>query len=497
MTTATTLRQLLDAGPAGKPAIVVPDGVSITYAQLADQVDQVSEFLAQHGCAGANVAMSLPNTPEAIVAFLATAQVATALPLNPTSTRAEFEPFLAEQRTKALMVRPGEGEPARQAAPSGLQIIEIGIDASGLHLSSNQPSAGGSGHTAAAEDVALQLSSSGTTGRPKRVPLRHRNMLASVDHIVEHYNLNGEDRTLCVMPLFHIHGLVAATLSTLASGGTIVLPDKFNPLGFERLLRGQAITWYTAVPTIHQLAMRRKDPGSRAEVDTLRFIRSCSSKLPLETYEQLEGYFGVPVLEAYGMTEASHQMASNPLPPRHRVPGSVGPGTGVQIGIMNEAGDLLPGGTPGEVVIQGPNVIDHYDNNPEADATSFVRGWFRTGDQGVLDQDGYLTLVGRLKEMINRGGEKIAPLEVDEVLLTHPAVAEAVAFGMPHPTWGEEVAAAVVLSGEASEKDLIAHARQRLADYKSPRKIFIVEQIPRTPVGKVQRLAVAKALLPS
>jgi acyl-CoA synthetase (AMP-forming)/AMP-acid ligase II len=197
------------------------------------------------------------------------------------------------------------------------------------------------------------------------------------------------------------------------------------------------------------------------------------------------------------MTEASHQMASNPKPPAARKPGSVGPGTGVKIGIMDKDGKLLAAGERGEVVIQGPNVVDGYENNPEANAASFTNGWFRTGDQGFLDAEGYLTLTGRIKELINRGGEKIAPREIDEILLAHPAVAEAVAFGVPHATWGEEVAAAVVLREEIeapSEATLLAFCKERLADFKRPKKLYIVTTIPRTATGKIQRGAVAKAL---
>ena len=207
----------------------------------------------------------------------------------------------------------------------------------------------------------------------------------------------------------------------------------------------------------------------------------------------LEAAFGAPVLEAYGMTEAAHQMASNPLPPAARKPGSVGQGTDVRISIMDADGRHLASGERGEVVIQGPNVIRGYENNPEANATSFTDGWFRTGDQGILDSDGYLTLVGRIKELINRGGEKISPREIDEVLLTHPAVAEAVCFGVAHPTWGEEVAAAVVLREAATESDLLAYCRERLADYKRPKQIHITEAIPRTATGKIQRRVVAQA----
>jgi len=251
------------------------------------------------------------------------------------------------------------------------------------------------------------------------------------------------------------------------------------------------------VPTLHQLLLARVEPGSArpAGAGRLRFIRSCSASLPPQVMQDLEAAFGAPVLEAYGMTEAAHQMASNPLPPGARLPGSVGRGTDVRISIMDAVGRHLPAGERGEVVIQGPNVIRGYENNPEANASSFVDDWFRTGDQGFLDANGYLTLVGRLKELINRGGEKISPREIDEVLLAHPAVAEAVCFGVPHPTWGEEVAAAVVLrsSTSAMESDLLAYCKDHLAAYKCPKQIHITDAIPRTATGKIQRRVVAEA----
>jgi len=278
----------------------------------------------------------------------------------------------------------------------------------------------------------------------------------------------------------------------LLSGGAVVVPARFNPFSFWRTIRDHGVTWYSAVPTIHQLILARSAKAAGAE--SLRFIRSCSAPLPVETGKKLEALFGTPVLEAYGMTEASHQMSSNPLPPEPRKFGTVGRATGIQIAAMTQAGELLPAGSKGEVVIQGPSVIRAYESNPEADAKSFVNGWFRTGDEGVLDADGYLRLTGRIKELINRGGEKIAPAEIDEVLLTHPEVAEAVCFGVPHPTWGEEVAAAVVLREAATEAELLAHCRDSLADFKCPKKIYIVSSIPRTATGKVQRLNVAAAL---
>jgi len=330
------------------------------------------------------------------------------------------------------------------------------------------------------------------------VPIMHRNMTASTRNIVAHYGLSPEDVSLCVMPLFHVHGLVASTLSTLLSAGTVVIPAKFNALSFWRTVRDTNATWYSAVPTIHNLLLSRAGDQRPAGAEGLRFIRSCSASLPPEMMARMEQVFGSPVLEAYGMTEASHQMSSNPQPPAERKPGSVGPGTGVKIGIMDEPGNLLDVGQRGEVVIQGPNVVSGYENNPEANAKSFTSGWFRTGDQGFLDADGYLTLTGRIKELINRGGEKIGPREIDEVLLTHPAVAEAVCFGVPHPSWGEEVEAAVVLkqplAEPVSETAILAFCKERLADFKRPKKIYITPSIPRTATGKIQRGAVAKEI---
>jgi acyl-CoA synthetase (AMP-forming)/AMP-acid ligase II len=275
----------------------------------------------------------------------------------------------------------------------------------------------------------------------------------------------------------------------------VVVPGKFNPLSFWSVARDHRATWYSAVPTLHQLLLARVKAGAARPPGTehLRFIRSCSASLAPQLMQDLEAAFGAPVLEAYGMTEAAHQMSSNPLPPSARKPGSVGPGTGVGISIMDAAGSHLASGERGEVVIKGANVTHGYENNPEANASSFVDGWFRTGDQGYLDADGYLVLVGRLKELINRGGEKISPREIDEVLLSHPSIAEAVCFGVPHPMWGEEVAAAVVVSEPITEAELLAYCKERLADFKRPKQIHITDTIPRTATGKLQRRLVAEA----
>jgi acyl-CoA synthetase (AMP-forming)/AMP-acid ligase II len=496
----TTLLGLMQSIPADQTAIIIPEqNIRITYGQLRSQVAAVAEALAGAGIGpGDRVGMALPNGLPTIVAFLAASEAGTAAPLNPGYKEEEFRFYLEDTNARVLLL-PAEGaDDARRAAGDRVPILTVAMDDAGTVSLSGAAGKSSGKHSVtppAVDDVALILHTSGSTGRPKRVPLKHANLSISARNVARSYDLTPDDVSLCVMPLFHVHGLVASTLATLATGGTVVVPGKFSPLSFWRVARDHGVTWYSAVPTLHQLLLARADAGSAKPpgAEKLRFIRSCSASLPPQVMHDLEAAFGAPVLEAYGMTEAAHQMSSNPLPPGTRKPGSVGPGTDVKISIMDAEGRHLPAGERGEVVIQGPNVITGYESNPEANATSFVDGWFRTGDQGFLDPDGYLTLVARLKELINRGGEKISPREIDEVLLTHPAVGEAVCFGVSHPTWGEEVAAAVVLKEKATESELLAYCRERLADYKRPKQIHITDAIPRTATGKIQRRVVAEA----
>jgi acyl-CoA synthetase (AMP-forming)/AMP-acid ligase II len=495
MSNPNNLADLLQTAPGNHTAVILPDaGIHVTYDQLRDQVMTMADALKALGIGpGDRVATVLPNGLPAIVSFLAASIAGTAAPLNPGYRQDEFSFFIEDTSAKILLCPPEGAADARKAAEGKVPVHSLEMDDKGFVRISDAPRNGGSA-SPSPDGFALVLHTSGSTGRPKRVPIRHRNLAASAANIVSHYGLSGDDVALCAMPLFHVHGLVASTIATFASGGTLVVPPKFNPLSFWRTIRDCRVTWYSAVPTIHHLLLSRAGTERPQGAEGLRFIRSCSAALPPEMMAKMEQVFGAPVLEAYGMTEASHQMCSNPQPPSARKPGSVGPGTGVKIGIMDAKGNHLPQGERGEVVIQGPNVVDGYENNPEANAASFTQGWFRTGDQGYLDADGYLVLTGRIKELINRGGEKIAPREIDEVLLTHPAIAEAVAFGVPHATWGEEVAAAVVLREPQTEAEILGFCKERLADFKRPKKVYIVETIPRTATGKIQRGAVAKAL---
>jgi oxalate---CoA ligase len=495
-----TLLELWPADHPNRTAVVIPDGgPRVNYGQLTQQIASVTEVLRRGGIrAGDPVSIVLTNGLEFLVTFLATTWArAIAAPLNPGYKVEEFKFYMEDAGARAVIVPPGE-HPARQAAAKlNLPLWEARLDSAGLvrleRLSDGTPMESGDTSVPQARDVALFLHTSGTTSRPKGVPLMHGNLLTSIRNIARTYQLTPEDASLIVMPLFHVHGLLGATLSTLHTGGTVVVPPRFSAGNFWTQAATHQVTWYSAVPTIHQVLLTRAD-ADRAPRSGLRFIRSCSSALAPAVFTQLQERFGAPVLEAYGMTEASHQMCSNPLPPGERKPGTVGQGTGVEVVILDESGAVQPTGKLGEVSIRGANVMAGYNNNPDANATAFTNGYFRTGDQGFLDAAGYLTLTGRLKELINRGGHKISPLEVDAVLLAHPAVAEAVCFGVPDAKYGEEIHAAVVLKpggGPATAEDIQSFCRDRLADYKVPKQIYIAGQVPRTATGKIQRRHVA------
>jgi acyl-CoA synthetase (AMP-forming)/AMP-acid ligase II len=491
-----TILDLL-AGADDHPALEAPDHPTVSYAALRANVGELAAQLQALGLGrGDRIALAMANGPELVIAFLAAATAATAAPLNPKYRPDEFAFSYDDTQAKALIVAPDTLPDARSALRPGMRLIEALARSDGtLALVPSAPAASAAPALAQPDDVAMILHTSGTTSRPKRVPIRHRNLAASAHNIGLTYGLGPADRTLCVMPLFHIHGIVASLLSTLASGGTLICPPGFDGLKFWGWVEQFKPSWYSAVPTMHQLLLARAERNAALiAANPFRFIRSSSAPLPPVVMERLEAAFNAPVLESYGMTEASHQMTSNPLPPALRKPGSVGLGVGVDVAIMDESGALLPQGQKGEVVVRGANLVDGYENNPEANAAAFTNGWFRTGDQGYLDEDGYLCLTGRIKELINRGGEKISPLEIDDALLRHPAVAEALAFAVPHPTLGEEVHAAVVLRSQVGERELREHCAQTLAEFKVPRRIHLLDALPRGATGKLQRISMAKTL---
>lgn len=497
-----TIADLIPAADQNAQAVVVPQGgPKLTYGEFNSEVERVAALLAAHGVErGRAVSIVLPNGLDFMTLFMAVARVgAIAAPLNSAYTVDEFKFYMEDADSQLAIVPPGNHAGRDAANLLDIPVMDASLDGANLVLEHNGAVLNKSAHAEppSPEDVALFLHTSGTTSRPKGVPLTHENLVASLKNISGTYELTPDDVAMIVMPLFHVHGLIGVALSTLYSGGSIVIPSRFSASAFWPVQAETNATWYSAVPTIHQVLLLRADDDN-APQKSFRFIRSCSSALAPSVFHDLEKRFGAPVLEAYGMTEASHQMSSSPLPPGDRMPGTVGKPTGVEVAIMDMEGkgDLLPVGSIGEVVIKGKNVMHGYNNNPDANAEAFVNGWFRTGDQGMIDEAGYLTLTGRIKELINRGGEKISPLEVDAVLLQHEAVAEAVCFAVPDVKYGEVVHAAVVLKGDCDEAALRMFCSQQLASFKVPDVVYITDSLPRTATGKIQRRHVSAAFAP-
>jgi oxalate---CoA ligase len=505
-----TIAQLLNESARRQPSAAVllaPAREALTYEGLTAQVAAVRHFVRQRGIQATDrVAICLPDGPEAAAAFLALACCCATAPLNSTYQHQELEFALNDLNVRAVVVPPGGNSRAAAVAGAlGMDVLELIADTEreagrftlrAVDATICRPPAD-DGRDVRPDQLALLLHTSGTTSRPKLVPLSQRNLCVSATNIRSTLLLTEEDRCLSVMPMFHIHGLVGALLSTIAAGGSIVVLPGFNAETFLGAFDAFRPTWYTAVPTIHQNILdeagRSRDVIDRTR---LRFIRSSSAALPPSVMARLEKTFRAPVIESYGMTEASHQMASNALPPGRRVPGSVGRPAGPEIAVFDDAWNAVAPGEVGEVAIRGSNVTTGYVGNEEANGSAFRDGWFRTGDQGRFDEQGYLFLTGRLKELINRGGEKISPREIDEALLEHPDVTQAVAFGIPHKTLGEDLAAAVVLRGGSTVTDQLLRRflAERLAGHKVPGQIVIVPEIPKGPTGKLRRIGLHQQL---
>ncbi|KAJ1343531.1 hypothetical protein BSLG_001912 [Batrachochytrium salamandrivorans] len=482
---------------------------------------------------GMAVSFLLTNSYEFIVVFFAVlAQRAVANPLNPNYTVDEILFYLQDVQPSAVVVCRGAANVAtvgKAAERAQIPMYEVSLHKAVQHVLARtdipstrlcppglQASPSAAAKTGAdpamvqqiatiadppyllPDDIALFLHTSGTTGRPKGVPLTHRNILASIMNIVETYRLQPSDISYLVMPLFHVHGLIGVLLSTMMSGGTVIVPPKFSVTNFWPDFIGLGATWYSAVPTIHQMLLLKTDVTYPGHSGALRAPT---------TMLQLERRFQAPVIEAYAMTEAAHQMTANFLPPGMRKPGSVGKGRGVNVQVFDASGQPVTGHKAiGEICVNAPNVFSGYHNNPTATAESFYYdtkrvAWFRTGDLGFQDENKFVVLVGRIKEQINRGGEKISPVEIDQLLLQHPTVAEVVVFGVPSKLYGQEVEAAVILkkpgtisdssAAQPSEADLKAFLSKSIAAFKVPRTIHIVDQIPKTATGKVQRRIVS------
>lgn len=474
-------------------AILAPDGQSLSNQDLAEQLTRAADHLALCGLRhGQTVAVVLPNGPDLASAFLSVAAFTICAPLNPRLPYKEFVFALGDMGARALIVLPHDNSAVVEAAKDlGVPILELTRSHTKFQwdLLGPRPASDSVTEAPGPESVALYLHTAGTTARPKLVPLTHANLMNSAQNIANSLALGQRDCCLNVMPLFHIHGLVGALLSSLIGGGSIICTAGYEFDVFDAWIRRGIPTWYTAVPSIHQ-AILRSASDARGR---LRFIRSSSAPLPPSVFSDLEDRFNVPVIEALGMTEASHQICSNPLPPDPRKPGSVGIPSGTEVRIVDAERFPVGPGIEGEVVVRGPGVMSGYISPATANHDAFTEGWFRTGDLGIIDADGYLLLSGRIKEIINRGGEKIAPREVDDVLLEHSDVAEAATFGVEHPTLGEDVVAAVVpeQSGAVAEHELLTHCRFRLAPHKVPSRILVIDHIPKGPTGKVRRVDLA------
>jgi oxalate---CoA ligase len=480
---------------ADAPAILAPGRTPLTYAGLWRQAHRIARALQAYGAGPTTrVAVVLPNGPELASALLGVAACVPCVPLNPAYRSAEFVTFLTDARVQRVITLHTEQGAIRTAAEElGIRVIDIERDVSlpagEFHIDAGAGDDFEMGPRARPHDHALVLHTSGTTARPKIVPLSHANVVASACRIVEHLALSANDRCLNVMPLFHVHGIVASLLATVSAGASVVCTGGFDYRRFFEWIAEFDPTWYSAVPTIHQWVVENRGLYRQAApAHRFRFVRSCSAALPSKTFEALQALTGGPVVEAYGMTEASHQIASNPLCGPRKA-GSVGLPAGADVRLVDERGAFLDNGATGEIVVRGPGVMGGYENDAEANAKAFVDGWFRTGDQGRFDDAGYLYINGRLKDVINRGGEKISPSEIDAVLLQHEDVVEAVAFAMPHPTLGQDVAAATVLRGGAAvdERALRCFLLERLAQSKVPSRIVLVNAIPKEATGKIQR----------
>ena len=494
-----TTRTLLDAGADNAVALTAPDRPAMTYAALRRNVDSVGRQLAGNGLGPSDrVAIVLPNGPEMASAFMAVAAYMSAAPLNPAYKESEYAFYLEDLAPKLVIVEAGSENPVRAAASAlSIPVVEAVVGdndpAGAFRLFKVEADATPAG----ADNEALVLHTSGTTSRPKVVPLMQRNIMASARNIAASLELTDSDHCLNIMPLFHIHGLIAVLATSMSKGASVCCTGGFNALKFLDQARDEKISWYSGVPTMHQaILLRAKRQADAAKGLGLRLIRSSSASLPPAVFEELNDVFECPVIEAYGMTEAAHQMTSNPLGNGKQKAGFVGIATSPEVCIMDQEGNRLTGDAEGEVCIRGDNVTPGYENNLAANESSFTSGWFRTGDQGFFDGDGYLKITGRLKEIINRGGEKVSPLEVDNVLMEHPAVQQVVTFAVADRMLGEEIGAAVVLAdgGKLDAAGLRAYAETHLAKFKIPKHIVFLDEIPKGATGKLQRIGLAQKL---
>jgi acyl-CoA synthetase (AMP-forming)/AMP-acid ligase II len=480
----------------GKVFISSPEsGTSLTFGAYRAAVLELDAKLKGLGVQpGSKVAVILSNGLNAAVAILAVMSTGgVAVPVNPRLTEQEIAGLLAHSKAQLVITdQHNNGTLPRVVREAGERRVEGVENDNPYHLfllaapnTEGRPTAG---YLPGWKNPALILYTSGTTGHPKGVVLTHGNLLSNAGYVITAHHLTTTDAALCVLPLFHINGFVITLLSPLLSGGGVVMPRRFSAEHFWQYVSDYWVTWFSAVPTILSKLLSHPNP---AEIDTsgLRFARSASAPLPVAVLAEFEQRFAIPVIETYGISEAGCQVCANPLPPLPHKPGSAGRPVGNKLKVLDSHGIPLPEGQVGEVVISGENVFSGYLDNAAADREALRDGWFHTGDLGFLDEDGYLFLTGRKKELINRAGEKITPREVEEVLHRLPEVETVGVVGVPHQVYGEEIVAFITLRQDQKleAEEVRQFCREHLAGFKVPREIFFIEELPKGPSGKVQR----------
>lgn len=504
--TKNTLNELILSINKDNVFIQSPDEKEITYGELLNYIEDTYFKLSSLKIKKEDkIAIVLGNGSFMACTFIAIAANYTSCPLNPSYTKEEFKFYYDDLKVKAVIMEENKSVDAKEAANElGVKVInlkresisnDIALDINNIKNKDKYLP------LSTEDDIAMVLHTSGTTSRPKMVPLSQKNLLASARNISNTLNLTENDKCLNIMPMFHIHGLIAAILAPIYKSGSIITPPGFDALKFFRWLDEYTPTWYTAVPTMHQAILARA-PRNKEIIknNQLKFIRSSSASLPSIVMKNLENTFNTSVIESYGMTEATHQMTSNPLPPNKRKAGSVGLAAGPEVALLCDK-EIMHNikknrNITGQIIIKGDNVTTGYINNPKANDESYIDGWFLTGDEGLFDEDGYLKITGRLKEIINRGGEKISPKEIDEILLEHKSIQQAVAFSVPHEKLGEDLYAAVIIKEkeDINENQIKEYCKQRLTQFKIPRKILIVDEIPKGATGKLQRIGLHEKL---
>ena len=491
------VRNIIESQNDNRIAITSESSSPLKFVDLKSLIERISKQLSGNGINNKDrAAIVLPNGPYMATSFLAISSYMSAAPLNPNYKSEEFEFYLEDLKPKIVIVEKNSKNPVVEVANKlKIPVCEIKSDGNTLSGDFNLFEKSSDYVLPSEDHEALVLHTSGTTSRPKIVPLTNKNIFSSADNISKSLNLTDKDHCLNIMPLFHIHGLIAVLAASMKVGASVCASSGFNALKFLDNAKREKITWYSGVPTMHQAILMRADKNlETAKQLNLRFLRSSSASLPPAVFEKLNEVFNCPVIEAYGMTEATHQMTSNPLPPKSQKPGFVGIPAGPEVCIMDTNNKILNQGEEGEVCIRGENVTSGYENNPNANKNSFSNGWFRTGDQGYFDKDGYLKISGRLKEIINKGGEKISPLEVDNILMDHPNIEQAVCFGYEDKLLGEDIATAIIIKDgmNCTENEIKIYANEKLAKFKIPKKIFFVNEIPKGATGKLQRNTLAK-----